>query len=291
MSAQCNLHEQAVAFLLSCTCSGFCPWAMLPIYISSVIVFSIAKSLRNDGWFEVLSYKTLAPIHPKRAHAFGGTWSVMGPCRILPNHKRCTAFLTSPGEARKAFSFPWRHGMTWPSQNTITHVIQFLHVARLCFHCHFSKLNFCRAQVPTLWEHTWYWFVSVAGNPPPTPFRLSPPVPGDLLHQRVSGGPVIPSPETLLRSWRQSIPKDRGEGFFLWLWDGDNTDPAHQYLAGVRFRAVQCQQRGERYQRDRKLFLICRWSRSQSLAILGVRIGKGTPWMFTTQAQHQTTVF
>lgn len=144
--------------------------------------FQHSQEWRNDGWFEVLSHKTLAPIHPKRAHAFGGTWSVMGPCRILPNHKRCTAFLTSPGEARKAFSFPLRHGMTWPSQNTITHVIQFLRVARLCFHCHLSKLNFCRAQVPTLREHTWYWFISVAGTPPPTPFRLSPPVPGVLLH-------------------------------------------------------------------------------------------------------------
>lgn len=49
MYAQCNLHELAVALLLSCTCSGFCPWAMLLIYISSVIVFSIAKSEEMMG--------------------------------------------------------------------------------------------------------------------------------------------------------------------------------------------------------------------------------------------------
>lgn len=151
----------------------------------------------------------------------------MAPCCILPNHKYRATFLTSPGEARKAHSFPSRHRVTWPSQITIIHIIQFLCVVRLCFHCHFSKLNFCKTQVPTLQEHTWCWFVSVAGTPPPTPFRFSLSVPGGLRHQRVSGGSTTPSPETLLRSGRQSILKDRGGGFSLWLWDSDNTDPAH----------------------------------------------------------------
>lgn len=45
-------------FPLPYTSIAFCPWAMLPIYISSMVVFSLAKSLRNSRWFNILSHQT-----------------------------------------------------------------------------------------------------------------------------------------------------------------------------------------------------------------------------------------
>lgn len=47
------LNALTVTFLLSRTCSRFCLWAMLPVYIASVVVLEFKK-----WWFEVLSHKT-----------------------------------------------------------------------------------------------------------------------------------------------------------------------------------------------------------------------------------------
>lgn len=58
----CLLNAVCINWLwlvpLPCASIAFCPWAMLRIYISSMVFFSLAKSLINDRWFEILSHQT-----------------------------------------------------------------------------------------------------------------------------------------------------------------------------------------------------------------------------------------
>lgn len=147
-----------------------------------------------------------------------------------------TRSIVLPGEAGKALTFPTRHRLAWPSQIAITHVICFVCVVRHCFHHQETELwqNLGSFRVPALTpqEHPWYWFFSVSDLPPPAPFGVSPPSPGDSLHRRVSGGPITPSPETQCLEERTSWGVG---GYFVWLWIRDNINLACCYLTGIRF--------------------------------------------------------